>query len=342
MNITDPVWGAATVDEPVLQELIASRPVQRLKGIHQAGASFYILPEQRSVTRYEHSIGVLLLLRGLGASLEEQVAGLLHDVPHTAFSHTVDIVFPNDEHNFHEQFQHEIIMSSEIPAILERYGLSLRAALEPDRYPLLEQPLPDLCADRLDYTLRDMVALHEIESGEITAFLGQLLPTESGIVSRSIEAALWFAKLFVRANSELYTAISDAGAYWALAGAIRRAYKVGAFTDEHLFSSDEEAMARLVGSGDPVVQAYLDLLRPGTEYRKVDGDGAPFFSTRMKQRIVDPQVLEPGSPRPRRLSELCGEYAEILVGLDPDRVVHYRLWPTSLPSGLADIVGEAV
>lgn len=340
MNITDPVWGEATVDEPILEELLASRPVQRLKGIHQAGASYYILPEKRCVTRYEHSVGVMLLLRSLGAPLEEQVAGLLHDVPHTAFSHTVDIVFPNDEHNFHEHFQKEVIMSSEIPAILGIHGLPLRTALEPDQFPLLEQPLPELCADRLDYTLRDMVALHRTNTGETSAFLKQLLPTASGLISRSTEAALWFARLFVQANAELYTSINDAGAYWALAGAIRQAYRIGAFTDTDLFSSDDEAMSRLQASSDPVVQAYLALLRPGTEYHAVELDGAPHFATRMKQRIVDPRVLEPGWPGPTRLSEVSPEYAAILSGLALDPVVHYRLWTAQMPPRLTEILGE--
>ena len=39
----------------------------------------------------------------------------------------------------------------------------MSAALEPGLYPHLEQPLPDLCADRIDYALRDALALGKIE-----------------------------------------------------------------------------------------------------------------------------------------------------------------------------------
>ena len=41
---------------------------------------------------FEHSLGVYLLLRRLGADRREQVAGLLHDISHTAFSHAVDFL----------------------------------------------------------------------------------------------------------------------------------------------------------------------------------------------------------------------------------------------------------
>ena len=37
----------------------------------------------------------MLLIKKLGGSVEEQIAGLLHDVSHTAFSHVIDYVFDN-------------------------------------------------------------------------------------------------------------------------------------------------------------------------------------------------------------------------------------------------------
>ena len=41
LEINDRVYGKIVIDEPVLIELINSKPVQRLKGINQAGASKY-------------------------------------------------------------------------------------------------------------------------------------------------------------------------------------------------------------------------------------------------------------------------------------------------------------
>src|SRR6266568_5184974 len=125
---SDALWGEIRFDHPVLEELVDSSPVQRLRGIDMAGASRYLFPERRSGTRFEHSLGVLHILSVLGANLEEQVAGLLHDVPHTAFSHTVDIVFPSAEYDYHERFQQQVVMRSEIPAILARHGVALHTA----------------------------------------------------------------------------------------------------------------------------------------------------------------------------------------------------------------------
>ena len=118
MNINDKVYGEITIDEPVLLELIQSKPIQRLKGINQAGASQYAL-KHKTISRYEHSVGVMILLKKLNASVEEQIAGLLHDIPHTAFSHVIDFAFKDTDHKheFHEKFHEQIILQSEMKTI---------------------------------------------------------------------------------------------------------------------------------------------------------------------------------------------------------------------------------
>ncbi|MFB6294564.1 MAG: HD domain-containing protein, partial [Candidatus Nanohaloarchaea archaeon] len=149
MDVDDPVYGTVNVDDPVLLELMGTGPVQRLQHVNQAGPA--ALVDEKPVTRYDHSVGVMLLLRVFDAPLREQVAGLLHDVPHTAFSHVADFVFPNEEHEYHERFMETVIRDSEIPEILEEYGFALDDILDESEFPLLERELPDLCADRIDY-----------------------------------------------------------------------------------------------------------------------------------------------------------------------------------------------
>ncbi|MDY6761594.1 MAG: HD domain-containing protein, partial [Candidatus Nanohaloarchaea archaeon] len=153
MEIDDPVYRQCTVDDPVLTDLLQTRPVQRLRNVNQAGPA--ALRGDRPVTRYGHSVGVMLLLREYGASLQEQVAGLLHDVPHTAFSHVADFVFDDEDHEYHERFMEDVIRDSRIPAVLQEHGFVLDDILDESAFPLLERDLPDLCADRIDYFLRD-------------------------------------------------------------------------------------------------------------------------------------------------------------------------------------------
>ena len=66
--------------------------MQRLKSIHQYGVGYYTTHTEE-YNRFDHSVGVFVVLKKKGAKLDEQIAGLLHDVSHTVFSHVGDWVF---------------------------------------------------------------------------------------------------------------------------------------------------------------------------------------------------------------------------------------------------------
>src|SRR5579862_5825782 len=76
-------YGNFNVHEPVLLELFDSPALVRLKGVRQYGVTYYA--DKKEYNRYEHSVGVWAILRRFNARLEEQIAGLLHDVSHTVF-----------------------------------------------------------------------------------------------------------------------------------------------------------------------------------------------------------------------------------------------------------------
>jgi uncharacterized protein len=159
MKIQDRVYGEGEIKETVILELMQSRAMQRLKGIAQYGVPdpYYHL---NNYSRFEHSVGVMLLLRKLGVGLEEQIAGLLHDVSHTAFSHVVDWVLGDGKtENFQDEQHEKTLKRSDVPEILRRYGLAVETVTDYHRFGLLERELPDLCADRLDYALTKFLGL---------------------------------------------------------------------------------------------------------------------------------------------------------------------------------------
>lgn len=197
MQIKDSIYGQVIV-EPILERLIQTTAVQRLKQIHQGGASYLVNPRW-NVTRYEHSIGTMILIRLMGGSLEEQIAGLLHDISHTAFSHVIDFVLGHENEDYHEIIYKKIIDSSEIPQILRDYGYDYRDILfNESKWNILEQPTPKLCADRVDYTLRDMYHYGYITKQEIESFLSNLTVLNGEMVLTSQPAAEWFVKTYYK------------------------------------------------------------------------------------------------------------------------------------------------
>ena len=193
------VHGEEEIEEQVLINLINSKEIQRLKNISQYGMPkkyYHKIP----FSRYDHSIGVLILLRRMKANLNEQIAGLLHDVSHTAFSHVVDwVIGDSTKEDYQDNIHLGIIENSEIPEILNKYGIDYKNISNIEEYSLLEQEIPMLCADRVDYALREMKLSRNLDIDKI---INCLISYEGKIVFSSIDSAKIFANEFVKCQKE--------------------------------------------------------------------------------------------------------------------------------------------
>lgn len=305
MNYSDPVYGPVVIEEPVLLDLIQTFTIQRLRGVLQHGISG-LLGITRATTRYEHSLGVMLLVRRLGAPLEEQIAALLHDASHTAFSHVVDYVFDgHDSQSYHEEMKESYLAGSDIPEVLAKHGYDWRAFLEEAQYPLLEQPTPDLCADRLDYFLRDSRDLGLATGEQTRTALENLLDYGQRIVVKQVETARWLGYTFIEADQASWANFREVGIYELTARAIRTALRIGVLDENDLWTTDQEAWDKLRSSTAPELQRQVKLISTETQF--VWDEAAPTFRVSTKLRTIDPLVLLHG--RVRRLSALDPEFA---------------------------------
>ncbi len=305
--LRDPIYGAVALDAPLLRDLYHSEAVQRLGDVYQGGITAFIKPERRT-TRLEHSVGVMTLLQRLGAGVEEQAAGLIHDAPHTAFSHVVDFVFPNCDHTYHEVHREEFIAASDLPAILERHDIAWRWLAEAENFSLLEQPLPALCADRLDYFLRDGLSLGRLMPSAVADFLEHLRVWEGRIVVAGLPSARWLGERFIVLDEMVWCAVQEVGWYAIMARALLAALAAGVITEADFWGIDHPLMARLRASRDPEVQRWLALLRPDVDFVRVDDDSADLLVL-PKVRAVDPPVWLDGQVRP--LSQLDADFARL-------------------------------
>ncbi len=150
------IYQTFEVQEPVLLELIESPPMQRLKKLHQYGIA-PMMEKYEEYSRFDHSLGVWALLRKKNCSLQEQIAGLLHDISHTVFSHFGDFFFEHGdkEKSYQDGIHLSFLEKYQIAKILEKHQINLEEMhITKERYPALEQDLPNLCADRIDYNLQ--------------------------------------------------------------------------------------------------------------------------------------------------------------------------------------------
>ena len=307
MIYNDKVYGPVKIEENFLIELMNSKPMQRLKDISQAGSIIFLSPTHKSKvfksTRYEHSIGVFLLLKLFNASIEEQIAGLIHDSSHTVFSHSLDFLFNrNVQHDYHEEFKERIIMNSEIPEILQRNGIDVKNILDEKKFGLLEKELPDLCADRIDYFFRDY-ELYGVSNQELKTMLNGLMAYEGEFIFMGIDAAKSFAEKYIKANKLFWCNALQATEFKLISDVVKMGMEKGLVSDDDLFSTDKKVYEKLKNSGDREIERSLNLIY---NLQIIEDENDYDFHVKSKVRFTDPKVLIYDSVS--RLSELDESY----------------------------------
>jgi HD superfamily phosphohydrolase len=298
MRWNDRVYGESSLDDPGLVRLVATPTFQRLKGIKQAGPSAFAHPF-KTVTRFEHSLGVYALLTRLGAPLRERVAGLLHDVSHTAFSHAVDFLFASEEQDHHESLKPLFLNRPDLRQALDALGFAPEEFYDDSIYGLLERPLPDLCGDRIDYFLRDGLAVGVVTAEAARGFLDHLVVADGRICLDSVPVARDAVARFAAMNRRWWAGPEESYIYNQFADALRLALASGALRKDDLLADDEHVLSCLRASRDPAILAKLESIT------RLDPDAVESFLPAVlpKTRWLDPRVVGPDGAA-RRLSEL--------------------------------------
>lgn len=306
MLIRDKVYGNFKITEPVLVELINSPTLQRLKGVSQQG-----MPEEfwhREVfSRFEHSIGVFILLRKLGADLNEQIAGLLHDISHTAFSHVIDWVIGDPSKEDHQDnIFLKILKNSEIPSILEKYKINVEKISDLDSFTLLEKEIPSLCADRLDYSLRELVYLGHAR--EVKKIVDKLSTKNGQIVFLSKEVAEDFGRKYAMLQREHWAGNEARTRYHILAEILKLALEESHISLEDFHKTDQEILDTLSKTGKGEILDGLQKLKEG--FKMIESEDEDSILLKKKFRYIDPEVLVEGEIK--KLSSLSEDYKKFL------------------------------
>jgi len=311
MRISSPIYGKFDITEPVLIELLKSPAVLRLKKISQYGVpdKYYEFP---GYSRYIHSIGVMLLLRKLDASIEEQAAGLLHDVSHFAFSHVADWVFADGNkgrEDYHDSLHKRFVLETEIPQILAKHGLNIERILDESNFTLLENDLPDVCADRFDYSIQEIYLYFDKKT--VPLYLAAIKNYDGKIVFTEKEPALAFAKDFLRLNVGHWGADNPITRYYDFSEILKECLKKQIIDKRDFNGTEEILLKKIESSSDPDISQRLKLLakRSYCQVRQKRG-----VRIQKKFRYVDPAVLIDG-----KLIKVTEIYPDFKEKLDFER-----------------------
>ncbi len=247
--INDPVYGFITIDDELINQIIAHPYYQRLRRIHQMAMAHLVYPGAVH-TRLHHSLGAYHLMRcalmelkskGIEITTQEEqaakIAILLHDIGHGPFSHALEQVMA-------EGMDHEQISLMLIRELNIQFNGQLQMVLDifTNKYhkKFLYQLLSgQLDVDRMDYLTRDSFFTGVSEGAigydrilkMLTVHNGELMVEEKGIYS--IEKFLVARRLMYW---QVYLHKTVLSAEQMLQRIIKRARLIGAICPEPLNS----------------------------------------------------------------------------------------------------------
>ncbi len=312
MTYKDRVYGESEIDNPLILELIQAPSIQRLKGIDQRGYFEPYFPGT-DFSRFEHSLGVYLLLKKYKTSFEEQVAGLIHDVSHSAFSHCIDYVLETGsekEQSHQDSIFKDFVRKTEIPLILQKHGVDVDYILNETNFPLKEKDLPDICADRIDYSLRTAIVFQEISEKDVNSILDTLSTKNNYWIFNDLESAKNFAQLFFRLNSLYYAGLVTAIMFATVKDYLRYALKNNYVNKDDLYTTDKEVLEK-VGKyleRDKELKFLFDKMNNRVE---IENNPKDFdINILVKSRAIDPLCKYNGEIK--KISEIDKSWGEIV------------------------------
>ena len=239
-------------------KLVDTPAYQRLRWIKQLGPTNLVYPGANH-TRHEHCMGTSHVVGKMADSVglesgDKQlasVAGLLHDLGHTAFSHLGDEIDGVEDHVIRTT---KIITETEISDILSEEGIDSK---EVNQIIMGEHKLGplvsgDLDGDRLDYLVRDAHYTGVSTGVDMGRLIATMSMSDSNLVIK--EGGLPAVEALLTARSTMYPTVYFhpfvRGAELMLVRATNHAISSNQFTKENFINfTDHKLLSELDKAG---------------------------------------------------------------------------------------------
>jgi hypothetical protein len=303
LKVYDILWAPSGIDisDVRLIRLLNSSAVKRLLNVGQNGAANYFedtLGKKFSTTRHEHSVGAMILTLQIGGTIEEAIVALLHDVMHTAFSHTVDHLSEDSSESFHEIHKHRLLDKFK-DEFFEILGPNWMLYFNEKAFPLIKKNNP-FAIDVADYTARDCTKYGICLASEVYEQLQNLMidATTRQLCCLTEESRKWWAKMSKIINDNMYSSPWNMAINYIFAQEIKKRIADEIITFEMLLESDDKTEGEIYNLVKNDIIRYMEnkkflLLKVDsydvTQYTKIT-------TTKIRQRYVLPPVIDKEDP----------------------------------------------
>lgn len=286
---------------PAFVRACASAPcMQRLRNVGMnCGCEYTSFPRFAGLSpysRFDHSLGAALIVQHFTHDEKQTVAGLLHDVATPVFAHVVD--FLHGDYLVQESTEdgtRAIIDGDEaLQRCLRQYGLCTDDVCDYHRYPIADNDSPRLSADRLEYTLGNLLNYRIRAAADVRAFYDDLRAdvNEDGmpeLVFSDAKTAEDFAFASLEC-SKIYVSAEDRYAMQMLSELLRDALRHGVLSEADLYTDEPAVIRKLQQNGETAAmwrryRAYRTILRS-----EAPRDGAQWRRIAAKKRYIDPLI----------------------------------------------------
>lgn len=216
--------------------------------------SFPMFAGLEKYSRYYHSIGVALIVWHFTHDIRQSTAGLLHDISSPAFAHVIDFMHGDylTQESTEDGTQAIIEKSAEIQQLLKKYGMKTAEVADYHLYPIADNDTPRLSADRLEYTIGNIVNYKLASPKKAKELYDNLIvgTNEDGqpeIMFTDKDKALEFAKLSLQC-SRIYVADEDRYSMQRLAEILKECIIRGIITENDLYLGEAIVIEKLMNN----------------------------------------------------------------------------------------------
>lgn len=223
--IFDPIWApdGYQISDDKLLKLLNSKTVERLAYIGQAGPLNYVLSPTgfiSHVTRKMHSVGCMILTLIVGGTIDEAIVALLHDIIHTAFSHTIDYLVGKPGESYHESHKEELLKPYE-SELFDILGPNWKDYLKESKWPLIKSKI--FGTDIADYITRDSFEYGFLTNHQEAIKMAKSLSVDQNrqLICPNSEVSNWWKHIAENIDKKVYAAPWNSAMNFYLSRAIR-------------------------------------------------------------------------------------------------------------------------
>lgn len=170
--------------------------------------------------------------------------------------------------------------------------MNIEYIIDDTHFPLKETTLPDLCADRIDYILRDAWHLGEFSHEEVRYILAHLIIHEDTWIFKDLPSAKKFAELFYVMNEKYYAGTESAAMHRTVGDCLRYARKHEYLHNDDFYTVDKQVLDKITThiENDHQLDIYWQRMNNTIPFTNNPNDfDAHVFC---KSRIVDPLFMD--------------------------------------------------